>query len=94
MDTYVEDLLKFTNTTGESATPATARLFVIGEGEKLGEDEAEYFHSVVAKLLYLAKRTMPDLLTATGFLSKRLLCSTKTDMLKLERVLKYLVATS
>jgi histone deacetylase 1/2 len=94
MDTYVEDLLKFTNTTGESATPATARLFVIGDGAKLSEEEAEYFHSVVAKLLYLAKRTRPDLLTATGFLAKRVLCSTKTDMMKLERVLKYLNATS
>ena len=56
-------------------------------------DESELFHTTVAKLLYLAKRVRPDLLTSVGFLSRRVRNSTKQDLLKLHRVLRYLNET-
>ena len=48
------------------------------------------FHSRVAKLLYLAKRVRPDILTAIAFLSTRIQAATVEDWSKLERVLKYI----
>ena len=56
-------------------------------------DESELFHTTVAKLLYLAKRVRPDLLTSVGFLSRRVRNPTKQDLLKLHRVLRYLNET-
>jgi hypothetical protein len=55
--------------------------------------EAEEFHSRVAKLLYLAKRVRPDILTAVIFLSTRVKCATTDDNVKLNRVLGYLNST-
>ena len=93
MNGYIDELMKFTNTEGTAKTPATTNLYTISESIVLNLLESEYFHSVVAKLLYLAKRARPDLLTSVGFLAKRVQCSTKFDMIKLERVLKYLNST-
>ena len=35
----------------------------------LSVKESKYYHTVVAKLLYLAKRTRPDILTVISILS-------------------------
>eukprot|EP00957_Ditylum_brightwellii_P080266 6105222-Ditylum_brightwellii.AAC.1 len=57
---------------GEAVTPAANHLFEINkEAEKLGKEEAELFHHVVAKLLFLCKRARPDLQTSVAFLSTR-----------------------
>jgi hypothetical protein len=93
MNGYIDDLMKFTNTEGNATTPATLNLYTISESVVLESLESEYFHSVVAKLLYLSKRARPDLLTSVGFLAKRVQCSTEYDMVKLQRVLKYLNST-
>jgi len=53
----------------------------------------EKFHSVVAKLLYIAKRVRPDILTAVSFLSTRIQSPSDEDWAKLSRVLKYLKCT-
>ena len=45
-------------------------------------------------MLYLAKRTRPDILLAVQFLSTRVTCATEQDMLKKDRVLQYLHDTS
>jgi histone deacetylase 1/2 len=94
MNKYVSEVLKFTEVKGTVSTPATIELYTITESEKLGSVDSEYFHTVVAKLLYLSKRVRPDLLTAVGYLAKRVNVSTKMDMVKLERVLRYLNCTS
>jgi hypothetical protein len=44
----------------------------------------------VAKLLFIAKRSRPDILLAVAFLSTRVLFSTEQDHEKLQRVLSYL----
>ena len=91
MDKYVEDVLKLYKVSGYAKTPAGADLFEVDEvSSQLDEEKAEYFHSRVAKLLYLAKRVRPELLPAVIFLTTRVNCATEQDWNKLERVLKYL----
>lgn len=71
--------------------PATAELFCIDEASEVLDTKAkEKFHSLVAKMLYMAKRARPDILTAVSFLTTRVLCPTKQDWKKLERIVKYL----
>ena len=48
---------------------------------------------MVAKLLYLSKRTRADILTAVAFLCTRVKHPTKEDQKKLDRVMGYLAAT-
>ena len=52
------------------------------------------FHSTVAKLLYLAKRARPDVLTSVSYLTTRVQKCNTEDIRKLERVMNYLRATS
>jgi hypothetical protein len=94
MEGYIADVLKQFNVSGFAVTPATADLFSVDESSTpLDAAELESFHSQVAKLLYLAKRVRPDLLTAVAFLTTRVQCATVQDSEKLRRVLKYLNAT-
>jgi hypothetical protein len=76
-------------------TPATDDLFTVREdANKLSKQDAEAFHSTTAKLLYLAKRTRPDILTAVIFFTTRVQSPDEDDERKLERVMKYIKATS
>jgi Reverse transcriptase (RNA-dependent DNA polymerase)/Zinc knuckle len=76
------------------ATPAKHDLFVIDEtSEKLSLARSDLFHRLVAKLLYLSKRSRPDIQLAVAFLTTRVSCSTEEDWLKLHRVLLYLKGT-
>jgi hypothetical protein len=66
-------------------------LFDIREGvPELDKAAKERFHTFVAKLLYLAKRVRPDILTAVAFLASRVQSPTTDDQAKLDRVMKYL----
>jgi hypothetical protein len=95
MEGYISDLLRLYNVRGTAASPATTSLFEIdGTSNKLSTQNREDFHSCVAKLLYLAKRVRPDLLTAVSFLATRVNEATMQDQNKLSRLLRYLNATS
>jgi hypothetical protein len=59
----------------------------------LSEKSRVYFHSTVAKLLYLAKRARPDILTVVTYLCTRVQHATVEDERKLARVLGYLKGT-
>jgi hypothetical protein len=59
----------------------------------LGNKEKKYFHSTVAKLLFMAKRAKPNLLTVVSFLCTRVQGATQQDMGKFEHVLGYVKAT-
>jgi hypothetical protein len=48
-----------------------------------------WFHSYVAKLLYIAKRVKPECLTAVSFLTTRVQAPSEQDHNKLIRVIKY-----
>ncbi len=51
------------------------------------------FHTETAKLLFLAKRVQPDILTVVSFLCTRVTHATVQDRKKLARLLRYLKGT-
>ena len=75
-------------------TPAGDHLFTVNEdADRLSSDKAETFHHYVAKLLFAAKRTRPDIATAIAFLCTRVKSPDVDDWKKLCRVLKYIQLT-
>ena len=92
---YIADILSSEKVVKKSSSPATVDLHKIDEKFiDLSEDERTDFHSLVYKLLYLAKRTRPDILGPTQFLSTRVAIATMQDNSKLDRILSYLNETS
>jgi hypothetical protein len=80
--------------TRNATTPAKRILFDTDETvERLSGDDNEVFHSIVAKLLYVSKRSRLDIQLATAFLCTLVLCSTKKDWENLKLVLEYLRGT-
>jgi hypothetical protein len=95
MDGFIEDLLSTCeDIKGIASTPAGSGLFELNEkSPTLERRRAKEFHSQVAKLLYLAKRSRPDLLTAVAFLTTRVQNPTEEDWSKLERAIRYIRGT-
>jgi Reverse transcriptase (RNA-dependent DNA polymerase) len=97
MSQYIRETIEESGiifTANGAANPAKPHLFVIdADSEPLSSSRAELFHRLVAKLLYLSKRSRPDLQLAVAFLTTRVSCSTEEDWLKLRRVLLYLKGT-
>jgi hypothetical protein len=78
----------------EMLSLSTNKTFENEEGSPLLDDEEKkYFHLTVAKLLFMAKRARPDLLTVVSFLCTRVQEATQQDMSKLKRMLGYVKAT-
>jgi hypothetical protein len=95
MEGYIEDLLRLCEVQGSATSPAAENLFEVSTSSPpLESARRERFHSLVAKLLYLAKRVRPDLLVAVSFLATRVLYATEQDDIKLTRALKYLRSTA
>jgi len=91
MPKFTEDIVIKSKVVGTAATPATEFLYKVRDtAPKLDSVEAEEFHSIVASLQYLAKRTRPDILNPVVYLSTRVHCSDEDDWTKMMRVLKYL----
>ncbi|MEL7196301.1 MAG: reverse transcriptase domain-containing protein [Bacteroidota bacterium] len=79
---------------GTAKTPATENLFEVNpNGILLCEKRKVDFHHHTAKLLFLAKRARPDILTAISFLCTRVKAPDEDDWKKLGRVMKYLRQT-
>ncbi len=97
MEKYVEDVVSAIDETskGIAKTPATTELFKVGEDDSgsVSVGEAKKFHSMVAKLLYLAKRARPDILTTVSYLATRVKYPNSSDIEKLHRLLKYIKGT-
>ena len=95
MDGYLIDLLEaLSDIMGEADTPAGKNLFRVREDcVKLGEEEKEFFHSTIAKILYLGKRVRPDLLVAISFLVRRVQCPDQDDWQKMIRLVQYIRRT-
>lgn len=89
---YLEDFLKdHSHVVGIASTPASNKLFDVDDTSPVLEpDQAKVFHTSVARLLYLSKRTRPDILLAVNFLCTRVMSPTQEDNRKLERLVKYL----
>jgi hypothetical protein len=93
MRQYLEEALAESNMNidYEAATPARKTLFdVTDKTAKLEKPEADIFHSVTAKLLYVAIRARMDILLTVGFLGTRVSKSTTEDWEKLRRLLEYI----
>ena len=78
---------------GRSPSPAAENLNDVDESLPLDSDRKAIFHTITAKLLYLAKRVRSDLLVAISYLTTRVHCPNESDQLKLERVINYLSST-
>jgi hypothetical protein len=96
MHYYIEQLLSnvLSNLTSYK-TLATKECFqtAMNNSPLLDIEAKKTFHTIVAKVLYLAKRTRPDLLTVVCFLCTKVKTPTKRDQSKLLRVLGYLQNT-
>ena len=71
MKNYLEEAIQAfgEDVSAGAATPANRNLFVVNEDLPMLEDrQAESFHHIVAKLLYVAKRARIDLQLAIAFL--------------------------
>mmetsp|Transcript_14329 Transcript_14329/g.26897 ORF Transcript_14329/g.26897 Transcript_14329/m.26897 type:complete len:121 (-) Transcript_14329:259-621(-) len=85
IDEFPDDIVK------NASTPATRFLFDVRDDvAKLDKSRAEAFHSTVAKLLYICKRSRLDIQNAVGFLTTRVSRSDEDDWKKLKRLLQYL----
>ena len=82
MSGFIDYTISQYGTTGESACPAGENLFII---KQLNAEQSVRFHTFVAKLLYLSKRTRPDLLTLVSFLTTRVQQPTEDDDHKLTK---------
>ena len=79
---------------GASTSPASNYLFNVNDNcAKLDPSTAILFHHIVAQLLYLSKRTRPDLLLAVSFLCTRVQSPDEDDWKKLGRCLRFLKDT-
>ena len=76
---------------GVTVTQAASHLFTVNdECDKLAEETAQRFHTIVAKLLFVCKRSRPDIQVAVAFLTTRVISPDEDDWKKLGRVIKYL----
>ena len=71
-------------------TPATIHLFEVNDScTKLKNKNLEISHSIVAKLLFVGKRSRPDIMVAIAFHSTSVSKSDEDDWKKLERLMCY-----
>ena len=76
------------------STPAADHLFNVNPNcSRLGDEKREEFHTMVAKALFLCKRSRPDLQPTVPFLCTRVQSPDQDDWKKLLRMLKYLEQT-
>ena len=71
MQIYIKEEIKtFGKDVSRGLTsPAASRLFNVTEGaDKRSEEKSTFFHSIVAKLLWIMKRSRPDIETPVYFL--------------------------
>jgi hypothetical protein len=73
MTEYVASMLevlpeKLTKSTDTAVTPASNGRFNEGQGKKVNEERADAYHTMVAKALFLCKRTRPDIQPAIAVL--------------------------
>jgi len=94
MPAYIDAILSDCDVKTTADTPAASNLFEVDEeAELLTECDSKSFHTMVAKLLYAAKRVRVDILLPVNFLCSRVLAPNTTDQRKLKRVLRYLKGT-
>jgi hypothetical protein len=72
-------------------TPAPDNLFIVNEDcEKLPDEMAADFHTIIAKTLYVTKRARPDTCLSIAFLTTRVRAPDRDDWEKLHHLVEYL----
>jgi len=80
--------------TNKVSTPAAYHLFEVNQNcNKLGDNKSKEFHITVAKVLFLCKRSRPDLQPTVTFLGTRVQSPDEDDWKRLLRLLKHLEQT-
>lgn len=94
MKGYIDDMLESCGITGGARTPATDGLFTVREdAELVSEVERKRFHTIVAKMMYVSKKSRPDCLMTTAWLATRVNRCTVDDLVKLTRLMRYVRET-
>ena len=91
MPAYIEELIRLHPTGSAANTPATKHLFRCDEPGTLVDNQQ--FLRLLMKLMYLAKRTRPDILLACSHLATRANIADTHDMSKLRRIVAYIEST-
>jgi hypothetical protein len=90
MDFYVEQLVKDWGQLPIKHNPGRRDTFTLNENAVLlVESKRKAFHSMVQRILYVAKRVRMDTLTVVSFLCTRVTKATEDDQAKLEHLLGY-----
>ena len=74
--------------------PCDANLFEVGDSPELPKEQREHYHSMVATMLFMAKRSRPDLLCTVAFLATRVTNACVEDWIKLRRLMSYAQSSS
>jgi hypothetical protein len=94
MQGFVDEFVNDYPSTKKVSSPSNTDLFETKHDDvMLSEQNRKFFHTIVAKLLYLGKRIRPDILLTVGFLCTRVTKATERDMIKLQRLINYVCAT-
>jgi hypothetical protein len=89
MDKYEEELAA--EAKKSVTTPALPKLFEDDvDSPLLEETKRKQFHTLVARMLFIAKRARPDILLPVAYLATKVQRATELHMEKLHRVLSYL----
>jgi hypothetical protein len=96
MDGYIDTVLnsfdEYKNLR-KATTPANINLFKPSTGKLLKQKDRARFHTTVARLLYLSKRTRPDIQLPVLYLCTRVKEPNEEDDAKLRKILGYLRLT-
>ena len=91
---YTDEVVSTSGVRGTARSPATDGLFECrDDAEQVAEPTRVWFHKIVAMVLYLAKRTKPECLTAVSYLSTRVTKCTTDDVDKLQRHIRFIAGT-
>jgi hypothetical protein len=92
MNGMCDEIVSSCGVEGVAKSPAMGTLFEVDPNKTPIDDTAkqEWFHSYVARLLYLAKRVKPECLTTVSYLATRVNKADTDDVGKLNRLLRYL----
>jgi Reverse transcriptase (RNA-dependent DNA polymerase) len=94
MGGYIDDMLKNSGIVGTARTPCTDGLFDIRDTAlPVPEAVRVWFHSLIASILYVAKRTKPECLVAVSAMATKVHSCDSDDVDKAIRLVKYIRGT-
>jgi Reverse transcriptase (RNA-dependent DNA polymerase) len=94
MGGYIDDMVKNSGVLGTARTPSTDGLFEVRDTAlPVPEAVRVWFHSLIASILYVAKRTKPECLVAVSALATKVHTCDSDDVDKAIRLVRYIRGT-